>query len=173
MELRNAIFAHVFDWLCENRGIQDQLDLAKKTKISKNTISNIMTGNNKVSDQTLRKLNEAFGNIFNMQYLRGVDPYHMLIRDVIEDSPTNVAPYVSQRPTEENKSIPIDTNPSLEAGVEHLLTLAGQIIKENEALRRELQERIQELNAAIKELKKMMPRKYDEANKKVIVVAEE
>ena len=174
MELRNEIFIHVYDWLCHNRGVKGQLDLAQRTKISKNTITNILKGNTKVSDSTLRKLNEGFGGIFNMRYLRGQDPYHMTVEDLEGDTLTNIAPYVPKGVHQEQSDVPINPNApaSLDAGVEHLLNLAGQIIKENEVLRRELQERIQELNAAIKELKKMTPKKYDESSKKVIVVAE-
>ena len=165
MELRNAIFAHVYDWLCRERGVRDQLDLAEKTKISKNTISNILKGNTSVSDHTLRKLNEGFGNIFNMQYLRGIDPYHMTVQDLMEDSTSNAAPFVAQKYQEmpsppKSETVHKKDNASLESGVEHLLTLAGQIIKENENLRRELKEQLAEVQSIIRELKSMMPTKY-------------
>lgn len=71
MRLRNEIFAHVLDWLIQNNKVEDQKDLALKTGISQNTVSRIMTGKVEPSDDTLRKLNATFGNIFNMQYLRG------------------------------------------------------------------------------------------------------
>ena len=71
MRLKNEIFAHVLDWLIQEKKVEDQKDLAVKTGISQNTVSRIMTGKVEPSDDTLRKLNSAFGNIFNMQYLRG------------------------------------------------------------------------------------------------------
>ena len=71
MRLKNEIFAHVLDWLIQEKKVDDQKDLAVKTGISQNTVSRIMTGKVEPSDDTLRKLNGAFGNIFNMQYLRG------------------------------------------------------------------------------------------------------
>lgn len=81
MRLRNEIFAHVLDWLIQNNKVEDQKDLALKTGISQNTVSRIMTGKVEPSDDTLRKLNATFGNIFNMQYLRG-ESIVMLIEDV-------------------------------------------------------------------------------------------
>lgn len=81
MRLKNEIFAHVLDWLIQEKKVDDQKDLAVKTGISQNTVSRIMTGKVEPSDDTLRKLNGAFGNIFNMQYLRG-ESVVMLIEDV-------------------------------------------------------------------------------------------
>ena len=95
MRLRNEIFAHVLDWLIQNNKVEDQKDLALKTGISQNTISRIMTGKVEPSDDTLRKLNATFGNIFNMQYLRG-ESIVMLIEDVA---------YYKSHPGELNKLI--------------------------------------------------------------------
>ena len=81
MRLKNEIFAHVLDWLIQEKKVDDQKDLAVKTGISQNTVSRIMTGKVEPSDDTLRKLNATFGNIFNMQYLRGESTV-MLIEDV-------------------------------------------------------------------------------------------
>lgn len=95
MRLRNEIFAHVLDWLIQNNKVEDQKDLALKTGISQNTVSRIMTGKVEPSDDTLRKLNATFGNIFNMQYLRG-ESIVMLIEDVA---------YYKTHPGELNKLI--------------------------------------------------------------------
>lgn len=152
MELRNEIFAHVFDWLRMNQKVKDQLDLANKTEISKNTITNILNGKTKVSDKTLLKLNKGFGYIFNMDSLRGKDPYNMLIDDVNEDS-AHTSPFVycveQEREPEQKATEPKShAEPlSLQDGVESLLTLASQLIKENESLRRDLQASIHENKA--------------------------
>ena len=95
MRLRNEIFAHVLDWLIQNNKVEDQKDMALKTGISQNTVSRIMTGKVEPSDDTLRKLNATFGNIFNMQYLRG-ESIVMLIEDVA---------YYKSHPGELNKLI--------------------------------------------------------------------
>lgn len=81
MRLKNEIFAQVLDWLIQEQKVEDQKDLAFKTGISQNTVSRIMNGKVEPSDDTLRKLNATFGNIFNMQYLRGESTV-MLIKDV-------------------------------------------------------------------------------------------
>lgn len=81
MRLKNEIFANVLDWLIQKKKVDDQKDLSVKTGISQNTVSRIMTGKVEPSDDTLRKLNAAFDNIFNMQYLRG-ESVVMLIEDV-------------------------------------------------------------------------------------------
>ena len=95
MRLRNEIFAHVLDWLIQNNKVEDQKDLALKTGLSQNTVSRIMTGKVEPSDDTLRTLNATFGNIFNMQYLRG-ESIVMLIEDVA---------YYKSHPGELNKLI--------------------------------------------------------------------
>lgn len=81
MKIKNDIFSEVLDWLIKENKVADQKDLARKTGISQNTISRIMTGKVEPSDDTLRRLNDAFGNIFNMQYLRGKEAV-ALIDDV-------------------------------------------------------------------------------------------
>ena len=86
MRLKNEIFAAAVDWLVKNRKVDGQKGLAQFTGISANTISRIMTGKVEPSDDTLRKLSDKFG--FNMQWLRGIDPHHMLIEDVAEEKMT-------------------------------------------------------------------------------------
>lgn len=82
MELRNRIFKVAFEWLCQNRGVKDQSDLAKITKIGANTISLILNGKSKVSGATIRRLNEAFDNVFNIEWLMGDEFKPMLAADV-------------------------------------------------------------------------------------------
>ena len=81
---KNGIFIKAFDWLVENKGVNGQKGLAEALGISQNTISRIMTGKVEPSDDTLRKLSQEFG--FNMQWLRGEDPDHMLIDDASADT---------------------------------------------------------------------------------------
>ena len=86
MRLRNNIFAEAFRWLKKNwSGIKYQKDLASKIGVSEDTITRIMRDQTEVTDDFLCKFNEAFDNVFNYQWLRGEDPYHMLTADVIEE----------------------------------------------------------------------------------------
>ena len=151
MRLRNEIFAHVLDWLIQNNKVEDQKDLALKTGISQNTVSRIMTGKVEPSDDTLRKLNATFGNIFNMQYLRG-ESIVMLIEDVA---------YYKSHPGELNKLIngegdnKIDqsslVNAALAAKDETIAALHEQIQAKDEliaALRQQLDILQQQIHAA-------------------------
>ena len=70
------------DYLFKNGMISDQSELSQLTGISETSISRIL--NNRVkepSEATIRKLNEAFGNIFNPEYFRG-HSIHLLMEDV-------------------------------------------------------------------------------------------
>ena len=151
MRLRNEIFAHVLDWLIQNNKVEDQKDLALKTGISQNTVSRIMTGKVEPSDDTLRKLNATFGNIFNMQYLRG-ESIVMLIEDVA---------YYKSHPGELNKMTngedgnKIDqsslVNAALAAKDETIAALHEQIQAKDEliaALRQQLDILQQQVHAA-------------------------
>ena len=84
MRLRNNIFAEAFKWLKKNwEGIRYQKDLAAKIGVSEDTITRIMRDQTEVTDDFLCKFNEAFDNVFNYQWLRGEDAYHMLTVDLI------------------------------------------------------------------------------------------
>jgi transcriptional regulator with XRE-family HTH domain len=131
MILRNEIFAHVLDWLVREKMVKDQQDLSMKTGISKNTISRIMTGKVEPKDNTLRKLNESFGNIFNMQYLRGQSTT-MLVAD--QGQATSL---------HEDDKTPYTTLPQW---ADSLIDIIAKQIKENEALNRELRQAISEVN---------------------------
>ena len=147
MELKNCIFAHVYDWLHRKGMVDDQLDLAEKTKISKNTITNILNGRTTVSDKTIRKLNEGFGNIFNMQYLRGIDPYHMLIQDVIDDGAESIAPF-----THKPEQIEEQPDTEIPAWADTFINILSKQVVENEALNRQLKAELEEVRTLRAEL---------------------
>lgn len=130
MRLKNEIFATVLDWLIRERYVIDQRDLANKTGITATTISRIMTGKVEPKDDTLRKLNSAFGNMFNMQYLRGLSTT-MLVAD--EETST-----LHEEPPTTYQPIP--------RWADNLIDILSQQIKENEALHRELRQSIQQVN---------------------------
>lgn len=86
MRLRNNIFAEAFKWLKKNwEGIKYQKDLAAKIGVSEDTITRIMRDQTEVTDDFLCKFNEAFDNVFNYQWLRGEDTYHMLTADLVKE----------------------------------------------------------------------------------------
>ena len=81
--VRNECFRVALDYLYKNGLVVDQKELSEKTKLSQTAISRIL--NNRVkepSEASIRKLNEAFGNIFNPEYFRG-HSIHLLMEDAI------------------------------------------------------------------------------------------
>lgn len=130
MRLRNEIFLHVLDWLHKNKNVRDQAHLAAIMGISTNSMSRIMTGKNDPSEVTLRKLNEAFGNIFNMEYLRGKDPYHMLVADLSED--------IQQKSTVDLGA----SSTNFTKSEKDIIALATDLIVELEAMRRQTKDEL-------------------------------
>ena len=153
---RNEIFACAVDYLYKEGKITGQSDLAEKTGITETTISRIL--NNKVrkpSEDSLRRLNSTFDNIFNPRWLRG-------------ESDEMFADKTRQTIEKINEIAPKD----LMAGVENLLQIAATQIKDNEELRRELRESIQELRGIISVLKAPATKLYDIPTPSVLTVAD-
>ena len=100
--VRNESFRVALDYLYKNGLVVDQKELSEKTKLSQTAISRIL--NNRVrepSEASIRKLNEAFGNIFNPEYFRG-HSIHLLMED---------AAYYAKHPEQDPSSryyVPID-----------------------------------------------------------------
>ena len=68
---RNERFVSALDYLYRGGLVADQRELSRKTGIAETSLSRII--NNKVrepSEATIRKLNTAFGNIFNPAFFR-------------------------------------------------------------------------------------------------------
>ena len=127
MRLRNNIFAEAFKWLKKNwNGIRYQKDLAAKIGVSEDTITRIMRDQTEVTDDFLCKFNEAFDNVFNYQWLRGEDPFHMLAVD-LENAKKEAA---SPIPIE-----PADHIPDMSSVFNSALAKADETI---ESLKREL-----------------------------------
>jgi DNA-binding XRE family transcriptional regulator len=66
-KIKNELFFVACDYLYKEKLVTSQKDLAQKIGISEASFSRIKKGR-VVSDETLRKLNESFGSIFNMQF---------------------------------------------------------------------------------------------------------
>lgn len=141
MRLKNEIFATVLDWLIRERYVIDQSDLSHKTGITATTISRIMTGKVEPKDETLRKLNAAFGNMFNMQYLRGQSTT-MLVTD--QEQATSL---------HEDDKTPYTILPKW---ADTLIEVMSEQIQKNEALNRELRQSISEVNSLRTDLQKLI-----------------
>ena len=86
MRLRNNIFAAAFDELKRRGIVKKQKELAMKMGVSEDTITRILKDRTEVTEDVITKLQTASGCIFNLQWLRGEDPFRMLAKDV-ENSP--------------------------------------------------------------------------------------
>ena len=82
-KLKNQLFKVAVDYIYQEHLANSQGELAKKIGISDSALSRIMNDKKFVGDDTLRKMNEAFGGIFNMAYFRGEDPHCMLMEDLL------------------------------------------------------------------------------------------
>ena len=84
----NKIFKQMLDWLYANTDIHNQAELARKTGLNEVTISRVLNGKIKrIKQESLRKVNAAFGNVFNPAWLRG-DSDIMLVADLAPISST-------------------------------------------------------------------------------------
>jgi transcriptional regulator with XRE-family HTH domain len=126
MRLRNNIFAAAFDYLKREKGIKTQKRLAELMGVSEDTITRILKDRCEVTEDIITKLQTASGCIFNLQWLRGEDPIHMLIEDLNNGM---VAHFLL--PEGEERNAPIDhsslVNAALAAKDETINVLKSQV----------------------------------------------
>ena len=132
MRLRNNIFAAAFDYLKREKGIKTQKRLAELMGVSEDTVTRILKDRCDVTEDIITKLQTASGCIFNLQWLRGEDAYHMLASDVAEYRVDMAA---------EN-----DPQPFIPKWADSFFDIMTQQIKQNEELNRHLRQSISEVN---------------------------
>ena len=104
-KLKNQLFKVAVDYIYKEHLADSQGELAKKIGISDSAISRIMNDKKFVGDDTLRKMNEAFGGIFNMAYFRGEDPHCMLMEDLFYYKQHPEERLVFEKPNSDNQSL--------------------------------------------------------------------
>ena len=142
--LKNELFKVAVDYIYKEHLVGSQGELAEKIGISASALSRIMNDKKFVGDDTLRKMNEAFGGIFNMAYFRGEDPHCMLMEDLaykqhpeerlVFDKPQEVAPTPQQQ--------------EMPDYVQRLFDEAVRMSTRNELLERQCEKLIGELRKA-------------------------
>ena len=133
--IRNERFRVALDYLYQNGLVADQRELSEKIGVSETSISQIL--NNRVkkpSESTIRKLNEAFGNIFNPEYFR-CNSENMLAEDTIQ----------AAEPETDYVALP--------KWADSLIQMVTEQVKANEGMRRELRQSLEEVAALKQELK--------------------
>ncbi len=132
MRLSNGLFAHAIDWIYANTEVKDQKTLAALTKISETTISRILNDRvKKPSEDSILRLNDAFGGIFNLSYFRGESPY-LLMKNAEETKQKAVSPS-----TDEPTANIIELYASLIQDIEKIRQQVKQELAEVQALKHE------------------------------------
>lgn len=140
--LKNELFKVAIDYIYREHLVGSQGELAEKIGISASALSRIMNDKKFVGDDTLRKMNEAFGGIFNMAYFRGEDPHCMLMEDLA---------YYKQHPEERlvfdkpQEVAPTPQQPAMPDYVQRLFDEAVRMSTRNELLERQCEKLIGEL----------------------------
>ena len=138
MRLRNNIFAAAFDYLKREKGVKTQKRLAELMGVSEDTITRILKDRCEVTEDIITKLQTASNCIFNLQWLRGEDPIHMLASDVPTDHIDMAAEDVPK--------------PFIPSWADSFFDIMTQQIKQNEELNRELRQSITEMKEITKQL---------------------
>lgn len=151
---RNACFRVALDYLYRHGLVVDQRELSKKTGLSQTAISQIL--NNRVrkpSEATIRKLNEAFGNIFNPAYFRGESTY-LLAQDAeyqAQNPEQNISSsrYAPIDEQSEQVAEPAQEYQAIPKWADSLIQLVSTQVRTIEDLRREIATLREELHAVL------------------------
>lgn len=163
--LKNELFKVAVDYIYKEHLVGSQGELAEKIGISASALSRIMSNKKFVGDDTLRKMNEAFGNIFNMAYFRGENPHCMLMEDLIyykqhpeEERLVFDKSHVSTTPTTPKEPAPqaIDYTFLIEKAVEKATAYADKYIATLEKQVADKDKQIAELRSRVRELEMLI-----------------
>lgn len=130
-KFRNECFRVAVDYLYDINAIKTDKELAAKIEVTPATLSRIRKDLSEVSEETLRKMNDAFGGIFNMAYFRGESTY-FLVKDAM-------AAKATPQPTSQQET--------------NILEVYAHMIRSIDDLRQELKKQIAEVQALNSELR--------------------
>lgn len=118
------IFRKMFDYLVSNKLIPNQTELARAAGLNEVSVSRILNGQVKSTKQeTLWKVNVAFDNIFNPEWMRGESDV-MLVSDL---APVN-ANTPAGSPSSEPSPTPPDTLNALLAAKDAIISCKDEMI---------------------------------------------
>ena len=157
-KLKNELFKVAVDYIYKEHLVGSQGELAEKIGISASALSRIMGDKKFVGDDTLRKMNEAFGNRFNMAYFRGEDPHCMLIEDLIyyKQHPEERLVFEKSQATPTPAPQAIDYTFLIEKAVEKATAYADKTISMLEKQVSMLEKDLEAKDEEIKRLKTML-----------------
>lgn len=156
--LKNKLFKVAVDYIYKEHLVGSQGELAEKIGISASALSRIMSNKKFVGDDTLRKMNEAFGNIFNMAYFRGEDPHCMLMEDLIyyKQHPEKRLVFDKQQETTSPAPQAIDYTFLIEKAVEKATAYADKTIATLEKQVADKDKQIADLRSRVRELEMLI-----------------
>ena len=157
-KMKNELFKVAVDYIYKEHLVGSQGELAEKIGISASALSRIMGDKKFVGDDTLRKMNEAFGNRFNMAYFRGEDPHCMLIEDLIyyKQHPEERLVFEKSQATPTPAPQAIDYTFLIEKAVEKATAYADKTISMLEKQVSMLEKDVEAKDEEIKRLKTML-----------------
>lgn len=85
----SRLFKKAVDYLYDHHLAENQKDLASKIGVGESSLSKTKRGTYSPASSTIRKMNEAFGGIFNMDYFRGESDV-MLVADLEKEGNRSV-----------------------------------------------------------------------------------
>lgn len=152
--LKNKLFKVAVDYIYKEHLVGSQGELAEKIGISASALSRIMSNKKFVGDDTLRKMNEAFGYIFNMAYFRGEDPHCMLMEDLIyyKQHPEERLVFEKKQETTSQAPQAIDYTFLIEKAVEKATAYADKTIATLEKQVADKDKQIADLRSRVREL---------------------
>ena len=101
MKDKNERFLKAVDLLYQKKLVNSQKQLAEKIGITESALSRIKNGSKSVSDETIRKMNAAFDNMFNMDYFRGVEGTELTDNTAIQQKTVSNLPESRNQSTSE------------------------------------------------------------------------
>lgn len=119
-------FTRAVEWLKTNGVVKDQKDMAERMGTTENTISrNKHGGVKRPDDDTLRKFNEQFGSIINIDYLRGESKV-MLMKDLVARQ--------SAKPADKTASLLAAKDETIAAKDDAIAALKGELAGKDETI---------------------------------------
>lgn len=122
-------FTRAVEWLKTHGVVKDQKDMAERMGTSENTISrNKHGGVQRPDDDTLRKFNEQFGSIINIDYLRGESKV-MLVKDLAARQSAK-----QSKPADKTASLLAAKDETIAAKDEIIADLRSQLVSKDETI---------------------------------------
>jgi transcriptional regulator with XRE-family HTH domain len=122
--LKNECFRVAVDYLRTQNVVKTDKELAKKIDITPAALSRIRKDLSTISDDTLYKMNDAFGGIFNMAYFRGESDF-LLVEDAKQKA----------------------VSPSTDEPTANIIELYASLIQDIEKIRQQVKQELAEVQA--------------------------